>query len=150
MTNSLTWFFKVLCTIFSFKLQVCKQLWVLDKFFLTCSNSIIRFESSCNVLDQVVAFWTTCSKNVLICLKISMEWLQTRTSWNPKNCGFSNCTGSITSWTSYNDYVITTIGSIDITCSTWMLSITWFKLGSSFSSMLHCITIASSFSPPYL
>jgi hypothetical protein len=42
---------KICCIVFSFKLQVCKRLWVSDKFSLTCSNSTLRFENSFNVLD---------------------------------------------------------------------------------------------------
>ncbi len=68
---------------------------------------------------------------MLVCLKVYMEWPKTRTSWNLKNYGFSICTCSTSSWTCWNDFIATstgsimeTIGSIDITTSTWMLSIT--------------------------
>ncbi len=47
-----------------------------------------KFESSCNVLDQDEAFRTTCSKNMLIYLKVSVKWLVTRTCWNLETVGF--------------------------------------------------------------
>jgi hypothetical protein len=36
---------------------------------------------------------------MLIYLKVSMEWLETRIGWNLENCGFFICTGSTTGWT---------------------------------------------------
>ncbi len=45
----------------------------------------------------------------------------------------------------HNLRFLVVIGLID---STWMLSITQSKLGSNFSSMLPCVIIACSFSPP--
>jgi len=91
---------------------------------------------------------------MLICLRVFVEWLEIRIGWNSQNCGFSICTGSITSWIGWDDYVVTTVGSImettclaNIICSTWMLSITWSKLGLGSSSMLPCIVVASNSSP---
>jgi hypothetical protein len=90
---------------------------------------------------------------MLIYFKVFMEWIEIGTCWNLKNCGFSICIGSTTSWTDSNDFTITTVGSVmeitglvNTTCSTWML-ITWSKLGSSSSSMLPCVVFASSSSP---
>jgi hypothetical protein len=92
---------------------------------------------------------------MLICLKVSVEWLETGTGWNPKNCGFSIYIGSIIGWTCWNNNVTTGAGSVmeiinsaNITCSTWMLSITWSRLGSSFSSMLPYVIITLNYSPP--
>lgn len=125
-------------------------LWVSDRFSFTYSNSTLRFDNSYNVPDHVAAFWATCSKNMIICFRVSMEWLETETCWNLKKCGFSIWT----SWTSWNDYVVATATSlIETTCSTdtssiWMLSITWSKLGLGSFSMLPYVTIASSSSPP--
>jgi hypothetical protein len=68
---------------------------------------------------------------MLIYLKVYMERLKFGTFWNPKNCGFSICTRSTTGWIGWNNYVVTivgsimeTIGSVDITSSILMLSIT--------------------------
>jgi hypothetical protein len=44
----------------------------------------IRFESFYNVLDDVVAFWATCSKNMLIYLIVYVEWQKMWTCWNLK------------------------------------------------------------------
>jgi len=35
-----------------------------------------------------MAFWATCSKNMLICFKVSMEWPETWTGWNLENYVF--------------------------------------------------------------
>ncbi len=122
---------------------------------LTCSSSTLRFESSCNVLNKVVAFWATCSKNMLIFFKVYVERPKIKTCWNPKNYGFFICTSSTTCWTNWNDSIATiassvmeTISSTNTTSSVWMLSITWSKLGSGSSSMLICVIMASSSSPP--
>jgi len=68
---------------------------------------------------------------MLIYLKVYVEWLEIGIGWNPKNYGFSTCRGSTTCWIGWNNFVTTIAGSImettslvDITCSTWMLSIT--------------------------
>jgi hypothetical protein len=94
---------------------------------------------------------------MLIFHKVYVEWLEIRTCWNLENCGFSICTCSTTSWTNWDDYVATvasfvmkTTCSTDIIGSSWMLLITWSKLGSSFSSMLSCVVVASSYFPPLL
>jgi hypothetical protein len=90
--------------------------------------------SSCNVLDQVVAFWATCSKNIIIYFWLFMKWPKIGIGWDIENYGFSTCTSSTIGWTSCDDFATTTIGcvgfvigtisSIDSTSSTWMLSIT--------------------------
>jgi hypothetical protein len=102
-----------------------------------------------------VAFWTTCFKNMLIYLRVSVEWPKTGTSLNLKNYGFFIYTNSTTSWTSWNDFIATSISlimettcSTNITGSTWMLSITLSRLGSSSSSMLPYIVVALSSSLP--
>jgi len=69
VTSSSSRFFKVLYTISSYRLEVCRRLWVLDILSLTCSNSTLRFDNFYNVLDQIVAFWATCFKNMLIMSK---------------------------------------------------------------------------------
>ncbi len=56
MTSSLSRFFKVLCIVYSSRLHVYRQLWLLDKLSSTCSNSTLRFDNSCSVPNQVVAF----------------------------------------------------------------------------------------------
>ncbi len=81
-----------------------------------------------------------------------IEWPKIALGWNLKNCGYSICISLTTSWTCLDDYVATTTtcvgfamdntGVIDTTSSTWMLSITWSKLGSSSSSMLPCVVVA--------
>jgi hypothetical protein len=155
MPNFLSQIFKVLYIVSSSKLHIYQWLWVSNMFSLTCSNSILRFESSYNVLDQDVAFWATCSKNMLICLKVFVKWQVTRTCWNLKIVDFPFVLGSTTSWTSWNDFVVTVVGSVmrttslvNVIGSFWMLVITWSKLGSRPSLILCCVAMASSFSPP--
>jgi hypothetical protein len=101
---------------------------------LDCSNTTLRLASSCNVLDQVMAFWATCSRNILICLWLSRKWPKIGIGWDIKNYGFFTCTGSTIGWIGFDDFATTTIGcvgfvigttcSIDSIGSTWMLSIT--------------------------
>jgi hypothetical protein len=62
---------------------------------------------------------------MLICFKISMEWLETGIGLNLENYGFSICIGPTTGWTSWNDYVVANVGSImETTCSTNITSST--------------------------
>jgi hypothetical protein len=49
---------------------------------------------------------------MLTCLRVYVEWLETNTCWNQKNCGYSICIGSTSSWIGWNDYVVTTIGFV--------------------------------------
>ncbi len=158
VTNSLSWFLRVYCIVFSYKLQVCRWLLVSNIFSLVCSYSTLRLASSCNVPNQVVTLWATYSKNILICFKLFVKWLEIRTSWVIEKYGFFTWIGSTTSWTGCDDYTTATIGclgsTIDTTCwigsigSTWMLSITWSRLGSSYSSKLPCIIVVWTFFPP--
>jgi hypothetical protein len=89
---------------------------------------------------------------MLICFKVFVEWPKIGTSWNPKNCGFSICVGSTTGWDYFVativGYGMKTIGSIHRIGSSWMLFITLSRLGSSYSSMLSCVVVASNCSPP--
>jgi hypothetical protein len=92
---------------------------------------------------------------MLICLKVSIEWPRTSTCWNFKNCGFSICIGSTTSWTSWEDSLTTIVGfgmriisSVDVISSSWMLVITWFRLGLGSSSIFFYVAMASNSSPP--
>ncbi len=92
---------------------------------------------------------------MLIHLKIFVEWPKTGTGWNFKNCGFSICTGSTIDWIGWDDsivivagYVMKIIGIVDTIGSSWILVITWSRLGSSSSSMLSYVVVASSSSPP--
>ncbi len=92
---------------------------------------------------------------MLICLRIFVEWLEIGTCWNLENFGFSICTSSTTSWIYWYDFVATITDSImettslvNTTCSTWMLLITWSRLGSGSSSMLPYVIVTSSSSPP--
>ncbi len=69
-----------------------------------------------------------------------------------RNYGFSIWTSSTIGWTGWDDFVATTIGCVgfvmgtiglvDSTFSTWMLSITLSKLGLGSSLMLPCVAIA--------
>jgi hypothetical protein len=111
--------------------------------------------SFCNVPNQVVAFWATCFKNILICFKLSMEWLKIGIDWVIKNYEFFTWTFSTTCWIGCDAFVGITIGClnsiINTTCSTsltWMLSITWFRLGLGFSFRLPYVVIVWSSSPP--
>ncbi len=80
------------------------------------------------------------------------------TSWIGWNDFVATTAGSVmetTSWTGWNDFIATIVGfimesirSIDTIGSTWILSITWSKLGSVSSSTLPYIVVALSSSPP--
>ncbi len=105
-----------------------------------------------------MALWTACSRNILICLKLSMEWPKTKTCWVIKNYGFFIWIGLTTSWTNCDVFVVTTIGCLNsiigttsLTSSiglTWMLSITYSKLGSSSFYRLPFVAVAWNSSPP--
>ncbi len=155
MTKKLSLFFKVFCIVFNYRLQVCKWLWVSNMFSLTCSISTLMLDFFCNVPNQVMAFWTTYFKNILIYFKFSIKWPETGTSWNLKNYGFFIWTNSTIGWIGCDDFVakitccvgfvMGITSSTNSTCSkgsTWMLSIFWSKLGSGFSSMLPCVFVA--------
>jgi hypothetical protein len=103
--------------------------------------------------------WHVCSKLVMIhCSKFlkhinisffCVEWLEIGTSLNLENYWFSICISSTTCWTCWDDYVMGSTCSTYMTCSIWMLSITWSRLISSFYSMLPCVAVAlSSFPSP--
>ncbi len=86
--------FQSLLLVSNFRLQVCKWFFVSNKFSSVCSYSILRLPSSCNDPDQVVAFWITCFKNILIYLMLSIRWPKTETNWVTKNYRFSIWIGS--------------------------------------------------------
>ncbi len=49
---------------------------------------------------------------MLICFKVSIEWLGTRTCWNLINYGFSICIGSTIGWTSWDNYIAIVVGFV--------------------------------------
>jgi len=132
-------------------MHVYKWLWVSGKFSLTCSNSTLRFEISHNVLNQIVAFWTTCSINILNMFKVlyrmTRNWnrFEFKKLWifylNMFNYKLNKLVWFLAITISCVGSIMGTIGSTNSTSSTWMLSITWSKLGSSFSSMLPCVAV---------
>ncbi len=91
MTNFLSQFFKVYCIVYSSKLHVYRWLLVSNMFSLVCSYSSLKLVSSSNVPNQVVALWATCFKNILICLRLFIGWLETKTCWDiEKTMGFQH------------------------------------------------------------